>query len=96
MTKKATTENATPDAGAETQKRLYTAHQVHTLVQLIFHRMRGEGQPHPTSWMQPMGGNIPAPFGAAPYGISYPPSNGVAGRGCMQTAAAPPVLYWYS
>ena len=96
MSKKSTTasdEATSATANAqENLNQLYTAHQVHTLAQLIFQRLAGEWQTQ-TGWMPAMGAPMAPPMSPSmspPIGGANP----VLGSGYLQ-GGAQPVLYWY-
>jgi len=90
MTKKSGTTAQAGGTGADlTQDKLnelYTAHQVHTLAQLIYQQIaarRGGGQP----WTPNAGTGAPPTMNGQPFTNGWP--------GNVQ-GAPQPLMYWYS
>ncbi len=89
-------------AAQENLNVLYTAHQVHTMAQVVYRHLSGAWR-NQTPWTPGATGNFPSTFGApatAP-GFTLPGTMQGAMPGAMPGAvptfhAAPPALfYWY-
>ena len=87
-----------PDMTQEKLNELYTAHQVHTLAQLIYQQVaarRGGGNP----WAQSPGAGMPFPMSGQQAPMSGQPfqagQSNPGGWTANAQGAPQPLIYWY-
>lgn len=95
MTKKTQQATGAPGDAASAQRQmneLYTAHQVHTLAQLLLQQITAN-RPDPSTWAMSTGTPTAGGPGIRPDGVGAP--GYFVQTGGAFPVAPQPILYWY-
>lgn len=83
-----------PNPSQEPIHTLYTAHQVHTLAQILFRQIT-VGWQSGASWLPPAGAVLPQSREMPAYAMSGPAPNSALHPPGLLQGTPPTIFYWY-